>query len=484
MGEAIIKTVRAPLSRERIVCGAFRAWGKTMFSQTSLNLVARELSVTKPAIYRYFRGKSELLLAMEQAYAERVSREVVAPLGALKEARCGETTDSVGQSRSDHRDRIALVAGRYLESVFDFFNTRPAYYLFFAHNLLGRPLGERPTMRAVARERDAVLVDLLSCDLTTSEDTALAVVRHLTHFVAFWATQHFRRRFMERPVQPVDACIDGWGADASERRRILDDSVARFTDGFAPGALGDLDLTAVERVAWINKEEVREPERIFSAIGETVMEMGYGAATTERIAERCGLSKSGLYHYFKNKDEMLSEALLRTHRHFAALARVRLTQLAGHIEGLYGTFVMTASYLFHDSTGVVVANWLQERDVDVQIPPSHLHELERMYSRIADMLVAGRFTDTSDDAFAMLTYINFLIKQTLSERRSPWTNRDALTSAVRSLFGLFAGGAYRVTAGVEPLHVSADSISETRNACRNTNAAHREPRLDGRIGAS
>ncbi len=471
--EATISAIRTPLNRDRIVSGAFRAWGKTMFSQTSLNLVARELSVTKTAIYRYFRGKSELLLAMEKAYAERVLRDVVAPLRALKDEWYVETMSAGEHIRIDLHDRIAAAAKRYLESMFDLFNTRPAYYLFFAHTLLGRPLRERPTMRALERERDAILAELLSCGSNTSDDATLTVAWYLTHFVTFWATQHFRRRFMERPVETVDVDIDGWtttetGAggwrvDASERRRILDGAVARFTDGFVPGTLHHLDLAAVERVAWINREEVRKPERIFSAIGETVMELGYGAATVERIAGRSGLSKSGLYHYFKNRDEMLSEALLRTQRHFAALARVRLNQLGGHNERLYGTFVMVASYLFHDATGVVVANWLQERDVDVQIPPSHLHELERMYSFITDELVESRLADSTDDAVAVLTYINFLIKQLLSERRLPRENRDKLIAAVRSLFELFAGGAHKAITHPTLFAAAANPIPETRN---------------------
>jgi AcrR family transcriptional regulator len=77
-----MKIGRPPLSRERIVDAAFRAWGRTWFTHTSLNLVADEMGVTKPAVYRYFRSKDEILHAMEQDYGQRMHAHVISVMKA------------------------------------------------------------------------------------------------------------------------------------------------------------------------------------------------------------------------------------------------------------------------------------------------------------------------------------------------------------------------------------------------------------------
>ncbi len=46
-------------------------------------------------------------------------------------------------------------------------------------------------------------------------------------------------------------------------------------------------------------------EDITNAAMEVFLEKGYENATMEKIAEKAGMSKGGLYHYFKSKDTIL-----------------------------------------------------------------------------------------------------------------------------------------------------------------------------------
>ena len=48
-------------------------------------------------------------------------------------------------------------------------------------------------------------------------------------------------------------------------------------------------------------------ENLMDAITLVLQEKGFNGATMEQIAARAGLSKSSLYNYFKNKDEMLTK---------------------------------------------------------------------------------------------------------------------------------------------------------------------------------
>ena len=55
-------------------------------------------------------------------------------------------------------------------------------------------------------------------------------------------------------------------------------------------------------------------EAILQAAEEVLVDKGYAAATTNRIAARAGVSIGSLYQYFSGKDAVFSELLTRHHR--------------------------------------------------------------------------------------------------------------------------------------------------------------------------
>ncbi|MDA3810301.1 MAG: TetR/AcrR family transcriptional regulator [Spirochaetaceae bacterium] len=50
--------------RQEIIDTAFNVWNRSCYFSTSLNDIAENLKITKQAIYRYFKGKKDLLYAM------------------------------------------------------------------------------------------------------------------------------------------------------------------------------------------------------------------------------------------------------------------------------------------------------------------------------------------------------------------------------------------------------------------------------------
>jgi AcrR family transcriptional regulator len=52
------------MTKTEIIDAAFKVWGREFYLYTSLSQVARELGVSKPALYRHFRNKQALLDAM------------------------------------------------------------------------------------------------------------------------------------------------------------------------------------------------------------------------------------------------------------------------------------------------------------------------------------------------------------------------------------------------------------------------------------
>ncbi len=84
-------------------------------------------------------------------------------------------------------------------------------------------------------------------------------------------------------------------------------------------------------------------QRILTAAAHVFGEHGYAAGTTNRIAERAGISIGSLYQYFPNKDAILAELLVRHLDDGMAIAeRVQGEQLPGPIEEIFRVFVRGA----------------------------------------------------------------------------------------------------------------------------------------------
>lgn len=419
---------RGHLSRERIVEGALRAWGRRHFLHTTLQSVADELGVTKPALYRYVRGKDELMSALEDDLAARVRSGVVEPLRSwLREP--PRTLDEI--------------AGDYIDAVCALFDAHPYHYLFYMRRLIGQvAVGDHHgTLADVWHERERLLVAHLQRIAPADDAECGRTARYLVATAAFWGTHRYREQLRVSLSQGTEFRPEA--ATDDEALALRDQAASRFVAGFAPGAL-DVDEGTVERIAWLSKDEMLDPDRIFGAIESVVADIGYEAATIERIAERTGLSKSGLYHYFRNKDEMLVGAVLREQRHFAGLTRLRFGQLAQDSERLYAIFVLAASYAFHNAGFVVVEKWLRESSIEVQMPLEHIAEIQRIYSFVNDMLIGGQLAGDPDEAFAILTFINFVLMQNLAHDVARDADAAEVLASARRTYQLFAGGAQRV----------------------------------------
>ena len=95
-------------------------------------------------------------------------------------------------------------------------------------------------------------------------------------------------------------------------------------------------------------------DRILLRATEAIAELGYGSASMTQLAQACGLSKAGLYHYFPSKDAILFESLDRyTKLLLDRLAEVRARGLEPGQE--LGEMVRTLMLQYRDSRAHHVA---------------------------------------------------------------------------------------------------------------------------------
>lgn len=406
--------------REQILSAAFRAWGRGMFANTSLSALAEELGLSKAALYRHFRGKAEIIEAMEERYVCDFTVTVLRPLEEREE--------------SDLRPFLS----RYFSLLLDFFTDRPEYYLFFAvHVLRERVLAKRPFQDLVGRYR-RLIEERLRELLRVAE--AHGAQEYVTRFGVYWLTEFYRgyrpeamewERFIEEAIP----------GDESERRRISEAALEVVLDGFLTRRrLPQERMPRVEELCWVGPEEMLEPDRIFTAIEEVVDREGFSRATVEKIAEAIGMSKSSLYFYFRNKDEMFGQVVEREKAHFASIVAGRIRFFETVEERVYALFLVSASYAVNNPTMVTVLNWLRYRNLPVRPPQAAMDRLREGLSFMGESCRRGEMRSPVGCPFSLMVFPNFLVHREITEGGFRELSKDQRTETLRRMYRMFEGG--------------------------------------------
>lgn len=82
---------------------------------------------------------------------------------------------------------------------------------------------------------------------------------------------------------------------------------------------------------WERKAEER-PTALYQAALDVFAQRGYRAARLEEVAEAAGVSKGTIYHYFKNKEDLLARALEDKHAALRAKTQAALGDFSGSAE--------------------------------------------------------------------------------------------------------------------------------------------------------
>jgi AcrR family transcriptional regulator len=159
-------------------------------------------------------------------------------------------------------------------------------------------------------------------------------------------------------------------------------------------------------------------QRILSAAAHVFGEHGYAAGTTNRIAERAGISIGSLYQYFPNKDAILAELLLRHLDDGAAVtAKIQAGRLPGPIDEVFRVFVRGAIESHLDEPRLL-------RVLLEQAPRSQhlLEKVERLKQSLVTYLrelLDGhpevRVTDTETAARLIVTTVELVVHQLVAD---------------------------------------------------------------------
>lgn len=382
-----------PNQQQHIIQAAFTEWGKTHFANTSLSLVARALGITKQALYRHFDGKEALITAMSERFLTDF-------------AQIGEALGALPQEAG--LERIVRV---YIKAVMGFYAENPYYYLFVLLVLFRRPRKEQERLEAMVRTNRSVTAFLLKQDGYAVTDKSVQIVAYYVDLVAFvWSALAF---------WTPTGTLKSSSVTEEEVAERVEQAVRICRDGLVCGMDRLPDFDAVERESRISPQEMPTPDRIFTAIEAAVAEEGIEQATVERIAGRAGISKSSLYFYFKNKDEMLTRMAAREHERFKELYDARIGLWNEPPEQLYCFMFTTVSYFSNNTSMMTVLDWLRFQKIRVQFAKPSAGFFDRMFIFLEEAVERGTLRIPSVTFQEVTAFLRIAVTRMLFDFRPP-----------------------------------------------------------------
>ena len=326
------------MTREDIIATAFRVWGRDLYRTISLTEVARELKVSKPALYRHFKDKEALLDAMHASYFDHFS-------GFMK----------------DGYDR-ALSAKDKQESVLVMMRTIAEYYVrnrdAFIFSLV-RVYGsrDRESLGMEFRSRGIDMRRLYHGETDNSYPSRFQLIV----VTLIYCTARFHTGNNEKDYTPTDEQVTQYVAEIE--KRVL--------HGLELDAkkVAAIDYSELEKqsaaIIYYEKKDNAPDNILLEAVAGAVAEAGPWNASMEMVAKRSGLSKSGLYAHFKNKQDMLGKFFITEISRIVKLAGAQIETAKGSEEQVYLAVLTMINYLRARPEILASLDWLKARRLEL-----------------------------------------------------------------------------------------------------------------------
>ncbi|MDR2185220.1 MAG: TetR/AcrR family transcriptional regulator [Treponema sp.] len=390
------------MTKEDIINAAFRVWGRNRYKDTSLSKVAACLKVTKPALYRHFADKQALLDAM---YAQFFDHYAGFLKPVLEEARKIESNEGL------------LMITR---AVIDYYVRNEDYYIFSLIQVGEKTDPQYNTAEQLNR-RGVPLTQIRNSVPGGTGYPSLVFLAVIT--VTFYIALFHRKN--RGSGKPGEAKIRAFVADIEKR--------VRLGLGFDGEAVKALDYERLEALSRIGAADCDGNSGLLKGVAAAVAEAGPWNASMEMVAQRSGLSKSGLYAHFKSKQDMLSWLFTTESDQIARLMRCHTRQIPDTAERLYLAILSVADYLRAKPEILIVLDWarIQRMDLDITVPME-------IYEFFRELGMKKTRLDPSVETVAQ--WILFLVVKTMIRRPVGMEFADISNETFRVLYRFITSG--------------------------------------------
>jgi len=341
------------MTKTEIVEAAFRVWGRSYYQKTSLSQLAKELKVSKPALYRHFINKQALMSAMTERFLDDFAAYIRAD---FEKAPLVNDTD----------EGIFLI----VRSITVYFLNNVFHLIFSLTNIYERNLNIYSiSERLKSRNVDmSIFKNIIDKKYNVDQKVVRLVFAALTFLVSNY---HFHNT-KKNPDNPPT------GGDIENITALINGTIKNGLN-FSPLKV-NFDFAGLEN----NVEKMplnSDAEPFFKAVAEAVAEAGPWDVSMEMVAKKLGLSKSSLYGHFKNKKDMLRRLFLTEFKRIIEYVRQGTALSKKPEEQLYLGIFSIAVYLRSHPEILIAANWIRSRKLDLGKPDKRIE----IYSLFEDV---------------------------------------------------------------------------------------------------
>jgi AcrR family transcriptional regulator len=335
------------MTKTDIIKAAFKVWGRDLYRTTSLAEIAQELGVSKSALYRHFKDKDALLDAMHTAFFDDCTL-------FLKKG-C-EQAEAASSTQEAYLAFIKTIAEYYIRN-------REAF--IFSHILVYNCHERKNTVEELKTRG----IDFKHSVFENKTGLYPAKMQLLLVTVVFCIANFHYENFKTDRIPSEETIKAALGHIEDLITKGLKMDAQKITA---------LDYERLEKQAESLVSKNKEDNALLKAVAEAVAEVGPWDASMEMVAKRSGLSKSGLYAHFKNKQDMLAQLFITEFSKIVNFAKAQIETTAVHEEQLYLAIISIVYYLRSRPEIFVAMDWLKTRQLDLgKSMPGRLYRIIR-----------------------------------------------------------------------------------------------------------
>ncbi|MCF7928348.1 MAG: TetR/AcrR family transcriptional regulator [Spirochaetales bacterium] len=435
--------------KKEIMDTAFLEWSNTLYQNTNLNQIASSMGMTKPAIYRYFKSKEHLIQAMDRRLIEEYVR--------MHEELFNQ--QSIGSVRELIRT--------FVRFHYEFYRNRPGYYLFYLMNTMQKQFSERKEVKRITNRLVSFFQKHLSAEgIPWQDDWGYSFFHFLYSTTMYWQAPLFiPAGFIRYPSEEEEpARISGSAENTTPAQAGTPRGENKGPDEQPPCADSDPEeiqtiietivmegmlrepspstgrLAVLQNDCVVKPEEMPEPHRLFTAIEQAVAEKGFEHASLDEIARRAGMTKSSLYFYFDNKENMLASMVHREQEKFLELITKRRETCATPAESFFCYMVSSATFSLNNPSLLTAYNWVRYQNIDFRKPRPTEDLLQKVFRFVREAIDHSQLTINNLDYRLIGSYLHMITFYLVLEGHDTGRHTEEILNYILHLYNLFSKG--------------------------------------------
>ena len=377
--------------KREILENAFRIWGESGYSSTSLSGLAGALGMTKQALYRYFSSKESLEQAMEDLVIDRYLRF------------SSRLADKAAASPADEIPAV------YVAESMTFLRDAECYMAFLSFRYRKSESNPPAVADTLARVEELLRS---RCGLPPT------AMRYLNSLVFLASHQGRGKR-------------DGAGD--------VDRVVRLFREGFCVGQpCQSPDFDQVLSDAAMLDYGLDGVDPVIKAVFEAVLEESSSGISVDMVARKAGMTKSSLYNYWPGKEAMLADVLARQFDLF----QDRFSDFVGSYDRpadrLFAYPAYTGAAL---SRNPGVINYIQRVMAYGSDIKAHGPLMDQRYAGpIGELVADGCLAADPWGPRGLLGLLNLAVVMEIQHHLARGSVRIRINQGIKDIYRLFAGG--------------------------------------------